>query len=471
MTMKGHDFTNKQMLNVLISEYEAMSQEGTVGFYEETVFLRIIEHYENGHDIENALSAIDHALSQHPFSYSLLIRKAHLLMDKDCFHSALETLEKAEAYSPTSIEIKLAKVEVLVELNYVEDAFEIIYELKSRAIGREKSEIYIQESRIYEQLNNYDKMFDTLRKALQITPENHEALERIIWATELSGRYLESIELHRKIIDIAPYCGIAWFNLGLAYSCQDDHESAIDAFEYAFIVNEKCEFAYRECAESCIKLGRFEKALECYEEALEKKIKPDSDLFLKIGYCYEQLNNLPLAKSFFEKSLKLDPQNGDAYYRMGECYSAEERWNRAVTAYQKAIALNDRKEEYLSGLAEAYYQTGKEVLAQEYFRKAADTAPEYSKYWIQYASFLVDTDRVEDALNLLEEAYLYTNGTELMYCRIVCLFEIGKRAEALYLLGQALMDNYDMHDSLFLLQPTLQNDRDIINMIATYQPV
>ena len=43
--MKQQNQNNQNIEKALISEYEAMSQKGTVGFYEETVFLALINHY------------------------------------------------------------------------------------------------------------------------------------------------------------------------------------------------------------------------------------------------------------------------------------------------------------------------------------------------------------------------------------------------------------------------------------------
>lgn len=467
--MKGRDFKNEHTIAGLVSEYEAMSQQGTVGFIEETVFFKLIDYYENENQPEKALGVVEHALAQHNYSANFYIRKAQLLFDKDCDHIALECLETAETYSPNSLEIKLLKVEAFINLKYHEDAFDIIEELKGYILGKELSEVYLYEAYIYESLAKHGLMFESLRHALINDPKNRKVLERIWWAVEFSGMYAESIALHLQIIDEEPYSELAWFNLGQAYSGSEDFDQAIEAFEYAFIINKKYELAYRECAEACIHQGYFEKALECYSEAIEQDIKPDADLLMKIGFCYEAQHDLRLAKSFYNKAIKLDPQNNDIHFRLGECYTRLKQWDNAIASYEKAIVISDRREEYYASLAEAYYQVGDENKAYGFFQKAADTAPEISKYWIQFASFLMDTDMAIEALDTLDEAEMMSEGTELLYCRVACLFQLGRRKEGLFLLGQALTDNFGMHDALFDLQPDLETDTEVLAVIAVYR--
>ena len=43
---KAQPFSHCTIMS-LVFEYEVMSQKGTVGFYEEAVFLALIEHYQN----------------------------------------------------------------------------------------------------------------------------------------------------------------------------------------------------------------------------------------------------------------------------------------------------------------------------------------------------------------------------------------------------------------------------------------
>ena len=97
--MKRNNTSNEQNIKSLLFEYEAMSQQGTVGFYEKTAFLQLIDHYLNVELFDEALQVIDHAINQHPFSGTFHIVQAQLYIEKHCETLALDALDKATIYA------------------------------------------------------------------------------------------------------------------------------------------------------------------------------------------------------------------------------------------------------------------------------------------------------------------------------------------------------------------------------------
>ncbi len=467
MSMRQHNFENQHTINDLISEYEAMSQKGTVGFFEKAAFHCILDYYERHGLIDQALSVVDHALGQHPYYGEFYLLKAQLLLDKGFETQALGCLEKAEAFTPNDIGIHLLRVDALISLSQYQDALLLLDNMKRGAVKSDLSEIYLREAIIHEHIEDYNEMFRSLRSSALANPENRETLERMWYCVEISENFSRSVQLHKKLVDINAYSSLAWYNLGLAQAGLENYEDAAEAFEYAFLIDEKFGFAYRDCAAALIQLNQYEKALECYEEYLEH-FNPDCDLYTKIGQCYEFLDNYTLAKTFYIRAARINPMNDEVYYRMGECYVKERRWKSAITSYTKAVKLDNRKEEYIAALAEAYYQMNDPIKASYLFKKATETAPEQAKYWIQYSSFLMEVGEKEEALEVINEAIIYACGTELHYCRIVCLFALGRRQEALLSLKETLYKDFDMHDSLFDLSPELANDAEVLSVISAH---
>ncbi len=465
--MKRNNTTNEQNTKRLIFEYEAMSHKGTVGFYEKTVFLQLIDHYLNEQLFDHALEVIDHAVSQHPYSAAFHIVQAQLYIEKNCENLALEALDKAILYAPSVFEVQILRAEALISLGNFNEAFEILDDLLPNAIAEQRSEIYLSKALAFESKKQYKDMFVALKRAVLANPENTDALERIWFSVEMTQQYDESIKFHKELIDINPYSHIAWYNLGFAFSAKEKHKNARDAFEYAFIINDKFEFAYREFAESCIQLNEFEKALKCYDEFLEH-FEADADLFLKIGLCHEALGEIEKAKSFFLKARAIDEENDEVYFHLGNCFAKENKLESAKAAFKKAILIDELKEEYYIALAEVYHQTNEIELAQNFFQKATDIAPETNTCWIYFARFLMQTGKNDEALNLLDEAELYSFGDELIYCRIACLFSLDNRHEALLLLREVLQKNYKKHSCLFEMAPALKDDEDIKSLIATF---
>ena len=466
--MNQHNYKNEQTIIALISEYEAMSQKGTVGFFEETVFFEIIQHYEGAGKLDRALGVTDHAIAQHGFCPDFYIKKAQLLLALERPEEALESLNRAEVYAPAEIEVQILRAEALVCLNQIAAAFTVLDVLKQYCNEEDLTHIYLCEGLIFENIEAFDQMFEALRKAVLADPGNRQAMERVWLSVEMSQKYKESVKLHEKILDIDPYSFIAWYNLGHAYFCLQQYRKAADAFEYAYIIDETFEFAYRDCGEACIKIGDYQRALKCYTEAMDF-IEVDADVLIRMGYCQEQLNKLDLAKNYYQEALELDDFNDLAYFRMGECYLREKNWKNAIDYYRKAITINDAREEYLAAIASAYHQIEEEDQALLFYKKAVDTAPETSQYWVLFATFLLDIGENEEALEILEEALIYAGGPELLYGKIACMIVLHRKAEALYLLREALDISFDQYESMFELVPSLEGDPEIMTMIAAHQ--
>ena len=381
--------------------------------------------------------------------------------------AALESLEQAAAFSPSAPEILLLRAEIYIYQGWLEDALAILETLKDGAGRQLLSEIYFVESIAYEQQNMHERMYFSLMASLNEDPDNEEALERIWHSIDACKCYDEAAVLFEEILEHNAYCSIAWYNLGHVKAYQGHYGEAIDCYEYAYLANEKLEQAYRDCAELCFEMKQFHRALDCYEELLEK-FEVDSDILQHIGQCNQHIGNYKIARTFYMQALKYDPLDDEVLFHIGECFAKEENWPRAIRYFQKAVSIEDSHEEYYGALAEAYRHSGNFKKAKINFEKAIDTAPEENRFWIRYALFLVENNRVDEAFGLLDDAEDNTIGVELAYCRVACLFLAGHRQEGLYRLGEALDEDIEAHRLLFSFNPGLEFDPDIISMISAY---
>jgi tetratricopeptide (TPR) repeat protein len=458
---------HNQAIFDLVTEYENMIQRGLATFFDEKDYLKLVDYYEEEGLFERALEVVEQALKNHQYSADFYIRKAQLLLDTSREELALDVLEQAAVFAPGEADIFLLRAEALAYLNQTDEAFAILEDLKQTADQEEMSDIFVVEATIYENLEQFEQMFFSLKAALQENPRHKEALERIWLCVELSKNYEESINIHEEILDADPYSYLAWYNLGHAHSYLGHYEEAIEAYEFAYVINEKFEYAYRDCAEMCFELKLYHKALKCYLEILEN-FEPESEVLLRVGQCYQNLENYKTARKYYQDALRLDPLDDEVHFQIGECYACEEKWKSAIVAFRKAISIEDNREEYYAAIGNAYFRSGDLEKAEPNFRLATELASEESSYWIQYAGFLMDTGRGEEALLLLDEADLYAVGADLQYCRVACLFRTGRRQEAFYRLGEALIEDFGSHSTLFDLIPELERDPAVLSLISTY---
>ncbi len=467
--MEHLNSNQKMRFKQVLSRYEAMSQKGTVSFTEETVFLQMVDFCDAEGQYRIALRIVEDGIVQHPFSVNLYLRKAHLLLNQHKIAESLVTIEQAEAFAPKDINVGLLHAELLALHGRYAEAFDILADLKGGASTEEGSEIYLIEAQLYEDLGKYQKMFDSLRYCLTLNCSNMEAYEKMIWATEYAQRYAESVTFHNRLLDRNAYNWRAWLNLGFAHEALENFEEAIDAFEFAFAIDEKCRAAYMEAGELHIQLGNYARAQCVFESAIFNTTE-DALLLQKLGLCAEKTGNLHTALQFQQRSLELNAHDAQTYFYLGECFKGLGKRQKAIDAYLRAVAINSRKEEYHAAIAEVYWQTEQYGKALSSFRKAAFTAPDDMHCWLRYAGFLFSVGQEKKALSVLQDAQNYVFGAEIEYCQIACLISLGRRGEALYRLSEALAVDFEKHTTLLTWRPDLAENTDFQNLINDYKP-
>lgn len=453
----------------LLQRYEAQFNTARDAYFEESAYLQIITYLEADGQQSKALEASERGMNQHPFSINLLLKHAQLLIDNLAAEYAFPYLDKARALSPGEIEIELLYAEALISDQRTEEGFRILDFLKEEADDVEMSSILLIEALAYEEEESYERMFYTLKQALEKDPTNQGALEHIGICVAQSKKFQESIDLHEALLAEDAYQALAWYNLAQARVYLADYEGAIEAYDFAFTIDEGFLQACRDCADLCLELQQFNKALKYYLELLEQEgSDADGDLYIQIGHCYLRLNRPQTAVTFYIRAAQLDPLNDEIFFSIGECYAAEGEWMNGIQYFEKAIEIEDEREEYYAALGEAYFNMGNTEMAIEHLEEAIELNDLEARYWILLATFLMDNGQAEAAIEVLESGIEMVPGAEIPYCRIACLFAIGKRNAAFYWLGEALQEDYGMHPSLFELMPDLQGDSEIMAMIKNF---
>lgn len=458
---------NLSLIN-LVSDFEMMIEKNSMAYMDEKDFFQIIGYYEKQYLIDKAIEVVDFAIEQYSYRSEFLIYKAKLLIVLNKQKLALEVLEHADTIAPFENEIALYRARALSGLGDTATAFEILERLKIHASKSDVSDILLAESYIYESQKDYIKMFEVLKESLILEPENVESLERVWLSVELSRKYDESVDLHTKLVNKKPYNAVAWYNLGHSYASLGEYEKAIESMEYAFIIDKEMEIAYLDCAELCSQIKNYAKALSIYEEA-NAFFGPESELLVYIAECQIHLNNILSAKASLFTALSLDAYNDETYFYLGECYSKEKNWHSAINAYTKAISIEDSREEYHGSIAMTFLELGRYDKAAEHLAEATEIAPEEAKYWFQYACLLIKSKNYKGALELLDEAEEESWDPTLLYARAACLNFLGKKKQALKILDEVLLENFEMHNALFEIDPQLRFDKEILSIINYYE--
>lgn len=454
-------------IDELVHKFETSFSKGELPVSNEENLFNIISYYEKEKEYDKALDVVNLAIEQFKYQVDFYLAKTRLLLKKNKIKEAQEILKNAESLAPGEVEISILNAIIYCEKYQYNAALQLLEQISDDVPPVQQARVKLCVAYVFEHMKDFDKMFQVLQEALAIDPENQEALEKIWVSVELSKKYEESVEFHHTFINDHPYAYLAWYNLGQAYSSLGEYDKAIEALEYSFLINEFFEMGYRDCADICMQVQNFPKAIQILYDIIGK-FGVDEETLVNISECHIHLNQYFQAKKILIKAVKLDPYNDEIYYLLGQCFSKEEKWHYAINAYRRALDLEDRREEFHAGLAQAYVKTNNLKAALSHLVEATRLAPDQYIYWAELVKFFIHTHQLIKAEKALNKADQACGDTEIIFMKGLCLFLNNQVKTALELFADGLKENYDAHNVLQLVYPQILEEPEVKAMLRYY---
>mgnify|MGYP000942232117 CR=1 FL=1 len=425
-------------LDELLRRYEDVKNGEASGMMDEEDFERVIEYYFQNSNEEQALLACEIARTYYPFSTSVLLLKAEILVQAQKYGQAMHVLDELEEYDNSNLDATLLRSDILLGQFKYDQAAVLLEQRSENFTGKDKIEVLLELTDVYDECEEFEAVFDTLNRVLKIDPRNEEALQKICFWADFTKRLEESVAIHTAITDEDPYNALAWFNLGTAYQGLKLYEKAIDSYEFCVAIDEKFEFAYRNMADAYMRLKSYEKAIDVLETHMQLA-KPEDVIFEAIGYCWEKRKNFQRARFFYRKASQLSPQDDSIFFKIGETYVREQQWEKAVKAYSVALHLDKDNAAYCMAIGNCLMEMQAESEALVCYLNAVKLKPNNKTTWIALIKGLFTAGYFEEALTQIEIARENCGDKgDFRYLQAATLLELGKSKEALIQFEQAL---------------------------------
>ncbi|MBI2730073.1 MAG: tetratricopeptide repeat protein [Sphingobacteriales bacterium] len=460
---------DKEDIRELLKQFENLRSGKSHSFIDEDSFERIIDHYEEKEDLPAAIIAAELAIEQYPYSSALMIRKADLLITTRKYNDALDMLDKVESFGSHDINLYILKTDIFLALDQQQKAVELLEEAIKHIDGEERLELLFELSDVYDDYEEFDKVFDCLKMILEQEPTNEEALYKICFWTDFTGRNEESIKLHKKIIEDYPYSELAWFNLAAAYQGLKLYEKSIDAYQYAIVIDEKFDYAYRNMGDAYIRLRKYKDAIEMLEKVLELS-RPEDVIYEAIGHCYDRLKNFAQARFYYRKASHLNAEDSKLYYKIACTYINEGQWESAIKQLQSALEIHRLQAEYNLALGECLVQLGKYKEAVEAYSNVIRQRPKNVQAWTSLLECFMVANMLDDAEEYVDIAYHQTKNKPLfLFYRSAILFAMGKSKEAINQLEIAMEKAPKLIKKFIALNPQILQNQQVVDLIAKYK--
>src|SRR6185369_12892555 len=425
-------------LQEILKRYENLKKGRSHSYIDEESFEKIIDYFDEKEDISSALEAAEKGAEQYPFSSTMLIRKADLLIATHKYRDALSLLDHAAMLDSTDINVYILKTDAYLALDKQEKAVEILEQALALFTGEERISLLFELADVYDDYQEFEKVFDCLKLILEQEPNNEEALYKICFWTDFTGRNEESIRLHKEIIDEYPYNELAWFNLAAAYQGIKLFEKAIDAYQYAITIDEKFDYAYRNMGDAYIRMRKYKEAIEVLQKVLELT-RPEDVIYEALGHCYDRLHNYAQARFYYRKASHMNPEESKLFYKIACTYYNEGQWESAVKQLDNAMKIHRNQAEYNLLMGECKLNLGAFKDAIQYLSNVVRLRPKNSMGWEALIRCLYKANFLEEAKEQVTAALQVTEGKPLfMFYLSNILFAMGKSKEAILYLERAM---------------------------------
>jgi tetratricopeptide (TPR) repeat protein len=460
---------DRELLRELLKQYDNLKNGRTHSFIEEDAFEKIINYFEEKENLSKALEAAEIAVNQYPYSSALLIRKADILLSSRRYQEALQVLNRSEVLDGGDINLYILKTDAYLALDQQEKAVAILEKALQQFEGDERIELLFELSDVYDDYEEFDKVFDCLKIILEEDPNNEEALYKICFWTDFTGRNEEGIRLHQKIIDEFPYNELAWFNLAAAYQGLKLYEKAIDAYQYAVTIEEKFDYAYRNMGDAYIRLRKYKEAIEALEKVVELS-KPEDVIYEAIGHCYDRLHNYAQARFYYRKASHMNPGDSRLFYKIACTYFNEGQWEASIKQLEHALRIHRNQADYNLLLGECKLQLGLYKEAVQCFTTIIRLRPQNKTGWEALIRCLYKGEFFEEALEDVQfAARIFNNKPIFLYYKSAVLLALGKTKEAILQLEKALEKSPKLLKKFMELNPAILQNSQVVDVLARFK--
>jgi tetratricopeptide (TPR) repeat protein len=460
---------DREELEELLKQYQNLKSGKSHSFLEEESFEKIIDYFDDSDDLQQAIEAVETGLEYFPYSSQLLIKKADLLLATRHYKEALDILDQAALFDNNDINLYILRTDAYLALDQQAKAVEILEEALHLFDGEERIDLLFELADVYDDYEEFDKVFDCLRLILEDQPTNEEALYKICFWTDFTGRNEESIKLHQKIIEDYPYNELAWFNLAASYQGLKLYEKAIDAYQFAVTIDDKFDYAYRNMGDAYIRLRKYKDAIDALEKVLELT-RPEEVIYEAIGHCYHRMGKFAQARFNYRKASHMNPDDSKLHYKIALTYINEEQWESGIKQLELAMRINRNVPEYSLALGECLMQLERHKEAIQYLSTVVRNKPKSVAAREALIKCLFKATYFDEAADQCISALKATDGRPLFYFLYsACLFAAAKSKEALIQLENGLNAAPKMVKNFIEMNPSILQNSQVVDLLARFK--
>lgn len=459
----GHDEHNK----FSIDKFESMLKTNHILFFDSDEFEDIVNYYLENGKIALAKKATKLGLEQHPTSTNLKLYRIEMLIFENKLDLAEELLDELYLYEQSNEEIYIQKANIFSRRDMHKEAIKALE--RALDIASEPVEIISMIGTEYLFMEDYENGMRYFIKCLEMDEEDYSALYNIIYCYEFLDRQEDAIIFLNEYLDKYPYCEVAWHQVGKLYYGHKEFDKALAAYDFAIISDDKFIGAYLEKGKVLEKLKRFEEAIESYTITLSLD-DPTSYALLRIGKCHQKLGNKELALKFFLKCIHEDTLLDKGWIAITDFYTKDKQYQKALYYIEKALTIDTENVHYWKRYAKINNKLGLFEEAEVGFRKALELGNYELESWITRGDILTNLGEYNAAINNFNQSLeFYPDHPEVLYRLSGLYYSIRESQKGEYYLRNALRAEPEFILIIEELFPLVYQMKKVKQIVAHYK--
>jgi Tetratricopeptide repeat. len=218
----------------LVERYERNLSEGRPGYYDVDELEELSDFYLKRGKHQESSNVVEMGLRLHPNSSILLLKRATLYLEVGEPKRALQIIDRLPVHD--DIDANLVRAEVYMQLDRKEEALQLLHRVMEEE-NTDKSALCLDISGILVEVGMHREAVEFLLDALRYDEKNIDLLFELAYSYEQVEDTPQAIKTYHRILDIDPYSSETWFNLGQANFNESLYAEAIEAYDYAIVIN------------------------------------------------------------------------------------------------------------------------------------------------------------------------------------------------------------------------------------------
>ena len=187
--------------------------------------------------------------------------------------------------------------------------------------------------------------------------------------------------------------------------------------------------------------------------------------YINLGVAYRDLRQVDKAIAAYQKAIAIDPRNLQPYLNLGNRYKDAGRPQEAITYFKKAVEIDPADAEAYFSLGDIYRQGGESGAALANYKLGLGLRPDFAQGYANLGLLLESLNNRAEAIAAYRQAIAIKPDFAQVYNNLGLIMEKDDKAEAIVMYQKALAVKPDLGEAannLGLLYLGMQREAEAI---------